>query len=116
MSDLVVTHPELTDARFLVVSVHGALDQRSGPELVAATLGAVTPGTRVVVLDLSDVEFCSSAGMNALVQLDRAATAMGAACALAALPVRLARRLELTGLNQVLRCYPDVAAATADPS
>lgn len=77
-----------------------------------------------VVLDLSGVTFCDSAGLNALLAAHRIATSNRASLVLACVPPQLRRVLDLTGADQVLAVHDTVADAVtalggeplADPS
>lgn len=51
-----------------VVHVHGEVDQATAPELEAAIEKAMTAGTGDLVIDLSDVSFLDSGGMNVFVR------------------------------------------------
>jgi anti-sigma B factor antagonist len=66
-----------------------------------------------LVLDLSQVGFCDSAGLSALIGLWHAAQAVGGALRLANVPDRLMRMLVLTGVDTILPVHATAAEAVA---
>jgi anti-sigma B factor antagonist len=73
---------------------------------------ALDAGTEVLVVDMTATEFCDSAGVQALVRAVHRAAAGGSGLRLAAGTHPVRRVLELTGADQVIDTYPDLAAAT----
>ena len=73
----------------------------------------VAPPARIVLLDLSDVTFCSSSGLGVLVVAAREAAAHGIDLRLvgAGRPVR--RPMQVTGLDSQFLSFSTVAAALA---
>ncbi|GAA2980671.1 STAS domain-containing protein [Streptomyces fulvorobeus] len=102
------THGSLT-----VTTVTGEISFRTAPHLRARGLELIGQGHHQLVLDLSDVGFCDSAGLSALIGIWHAAQGAGGTLALAAVPDRLMRVLTLTGLHTVLPAYATVADALA---
>ncbi|WP_406123658.1 STAS domain-containing protein [Streptomyces canus] len=80
---------------------------------VEKSKGLLSRGVRFVVLDLSAVSFCDSAGLNVLIGAWRQADAGGVVLALACVPEPVRRILQMTGADQVLRVYGTVADAEA---
>ncbi|MFH9352843.1 STAS domain-containing protein [Kitasatospora sp. NPDC017646] len=58
-------------ARTTVVRLSGELDVLTASELVPELLGLASDGDRELVLDLSGVSFCDSAGASAFLQVNR---------------------------------------------
>ena len=85
----------------LVLWLAGRLGLASAATLVAAVTDAVARGDRHLVLDLTSVDYASSAGLNALeAAADRCAETHGSLVLRAVTePVRLA--LELGGLSRL---------------
>jgi anti-sigma B factor antagonist len=81
---------------------------RVGAEL-ATVLGA---GTQVLVVDMTGTRYCDSAGLQALVRAQQRATAAGTGLRLAASAAAVLRVMQLTGADQVIDVYPNLAAAT----
>ncbi len=63
-------------------------------------------GARIVVADLSATGFCDSAGITALVTVQKKAKANGAVVQVIAGSPQVLRIFELTGLDQVLDVFP----------
>ncbi|MET9364617.1 STAS domain-containing protein [Streptomyces sp. NPDC006632] len=96
-----------------VVRVGGEMDYESAPFFRARLLAEIAQGQRRVVLDLSAMSFCDSAGLNVLVAVWREAHATGVVVVLACVAASLRRMLSITGLSDVLRAYRTVAEAEA---
>ncbi|MDQ0306720.1 anti-anti-sigma factor [Kitasatospora herbaricolor] len=98
----------------LVLDVAGDLVQGTGPLLHAAVSGALDahPSPRELVMDLSELRFCDSGGLNALVRAHHHARAAGTELHLLNPTTPVAFLLHLTGVAQVLRVSPNPAAAT----
>lgn len=66
---------------------------------------------RCIVLDLAQVAFCDSAGLNVLLDLRLQAEQENTVLFLACVPATLRRVLEITGSGQVLRVFGTVTDA-----
>ncbi|WP_246212728.1 STAS domain-containing protein [Streptomyces abyssomicinicus] len=104
---------EETHGPLAVAAVGGEIDFHTAPMLRSRVLELIEQGRVRLVLDLSQVGFCDSAGLNALINIWHAAQSQGGAMALAAVPARLDRMLKLTGLDTVLAIHPTAADAIA---
>lgn len=95
----------LTPSRTSVlVSVAGELDLVTGPAFCDA-LTDVSLANEDVVADVSRLEFCDCAGLNALIRTRRWVAAHGARLWVHGVPPHLARLLALTGSNRAIeRC------------
>lgn len=98
-----------------VVVMPAEIDVLSSPsvENLLATLLAEVPA--VVTADLSQTDFCDSAGVHVLARAHRTAAGAGTELRLCIGDSPCARILELTGLDQVLPVYPDVRQSLATP-
>ncbi|WP_455355696.1 STAS domain-containing protein [Streptomyces sp. SYSU K217416] len=96
-----------------LVSVTGDIDIETAPVLRAGALDLIDQGHPHLILDLSPVAFCDSSGLNALIGILRCARDAGGSLALSAVPDRLARLLDLTGVSQLMPAHPDAEAALA---
>jgi len=76
----------------------GSIDLTTRQSLVDAGSGALIEGA-LLRLDMADVEFIDSTGIGALLELGRAATAKGARLEISRRSPRVARVLEVTGLD-----------------
>ncbi|GGV07484.1 anti-sigma factor antagonist [Streptomyces litmocidini] len=95
-----------------VLELLGELDYATAPELrdVLATV-TLRPGQRLV-MDLAGMEFCDSSGLTALIIARNHAHAARADIALAAVPARTLRLMNIAGLDQIFSLHPDSDVAT----
>ncbi|KUN89914.1 hypothetical protein AQJ66_02280 [Streptomyces bungoensis] len=97
----------------LVAKVHGAMDYVSQPELRERLNQLIARAEPAVVLELTNVSSCDSAGLNVLLEAHREAQRAAVALVLACVPVTLRRVLDMTGADQVLRVFDTVPDAEA---
>ncbi|MFJ9775820.1 STAS domain-containing protein [Kitasatospora sp. NPDC101157] len=90
-------------ARTTVVRLRGELDMLTASELVPELLGLAGDGDRELVLDLSGVSFCDSAGASAFLQVNRRLT-KGTRLFLRGVTRQPAKVLRLLGLHRSLPC------------
>ncbi|MEU9234488.1 STAS domain-containing protein [Streptomyces subrutilus] len=100
-----------TDGDLALAHVAGQLDIDTAPHLRTQALDLIEQGHRHLILDLQAVTFCDSSGFNALVGIFRCAKAADGTLVLAAVPDRLQRMLNLTGLSALLPAHPTAAHA-----
>ncbi|MFI6334905.1 STAS domain-containing protein [Streptomyces sp. NPDC050535] len=100
-----------TDGDLALAQVAGDLDVATAPHLRAQALALIEQGHRHLILDLAAVTFCDSSGFNALVGIYRCAKTADGTLVLAAVPDRLERLLDLTGLSTLLPAHPTAAHA-----
>jgi anti-sigma B factor antagonist len=110
------SHP--VPARFVgsavtIVSPEGDIDSATAAPLRAAIGEQVAAGAKHVVLDLSGVDFMSSAGLALLIAERESAIAREGELRLAGVPRTAGRALSLTGLTELFDTYPDADAAAA---
>ncbi|TKS99096.1 STAS domain-containing protein [Streptomyces lasalocidi] len=94
-----------------VASVSGEIDLHTAPGFRTRVLALIDQGDHHLILDLSGVSFCDSAGLGALIGIWHGAQEAGGSLALAAVPDRLMRMLTLTGVDSLLPHYPSTADA-----
>lgn len=97
----------------LVARVSGEMDYTTDPVFRPRFKELIARGDRFIVLDLSGVSFCDSAGLNVLIGTWRQADAGGAVVVLACVPQPLRRILQMTGADQLLRVYDTATEAEA---
>ncbi|MFI8193892.1 STAS domain-containing protein [Streptomyces sp. NPDC085946] len=105
---LTTTH---TDGHLAVLCVGGEIDTHTAPALRKEALDVIAQGHPHLILDLTGITFCDSSGFNALIGIMRCATAANGSLTLAAVPDRLSRMLDLTGLSTLMPSYPSTEAA-----
>ena len=96
-----------------VVRLRDALDAAAVPALRERLIGLLRPGMRLLVLDLSRVRSCDSAGLAVLVGAQRRARLLGIVLRLAVPSPPVAKLLRLTGLDRSLTICPDLGRALA---
>lgn len=84
----------------IIARLEGDLDIASTPALRERLLGVLSPGVRLLVIDLSGVSFCDVAGLAVLIGTQRRARARGIIVRLAAPRPQMARLLRITGLDR----------------
>jgi anti-sigma B factor antagonist len=101
---------EIIDGPVPMIQVRGELDLSTAPGL-CQTVETVADRGRLLI-DLSELSFCDSTGLRALVGAVREVEINGGKAALAVPPGGpLDRILELTGLGEFLRVTPSVEDA-----
>ncbi|MFB7379433.1 STAS domain-containing protein [Kitasatospora purpeofusca] len=107
--------PQPVDDGAAVCVLVGDLDIETLPPAEQALDEALRTRPSVLVVDLEQVGFCDSSGLNLLLKTRLSATAAGAELRLAAASPTVLRLLELTGADTVFRLHPSVADALAAP-
>ncbi|MFJ1733435.1 STAS domain-containing protein [Streptomyces sp. NPDC088254] len=107
---LTVQHPRPDLA---IATVAGDVDMDTADTLRRKASEIVQQRCPHLVLDLSQVSFCDSAGLSALIGLWHAAQAVGGALRLANVPDRLMRMLVLTGVDTILPVHATTSEAVA---
>jgi anti-sigma B factor antagonist len=92
-----------TDDGAAVIAVSGELDLASGPELEAELDQFRGPDTRLVVIDLRQLEFMDSTGLSILVRAHQRLAAEGCEVGLVRGSQQVQRLLDLTGVAERLR-------------
>jgi anti-anti-sigma factor len=94
-----------------IASLEGELDIATVPELRERLFGVLSPGVRLLIIDLSGVSFCDVAGLAVLIGTQRRATVGGIAVRVAAPQPQVAKLLHLTGLDRRLTIGATLADA-----
>ncbi|OBI42307.1 hypothetical protein A5707_06560 [Mycobacterium kyorinense] len=108
------SHPELDDSNFkvdetwvdhlVVVSVSGDVDIASTPRLTEAIDAARAKGPSGVIIDLSNVDFFASAGVNVLIAAHSGIAQSGHFAVVADGPATH-RPLTLLGVDEIMPLY-----------
>ncbi|MEU6969041.1 STAS domain-containing protein [Kitasatospora aureofaciens] len=101
------------DGPVRIVHVAGELDHESADGLCGALARPVEDGIERIVLDLGELGFCDSTGLNVLLHARLDAEAVGLRLELAGLHPAVTRLFAVTGADTVLRIHPDLGAALA---
>jgi len=83
-----------------IATLEGDLDIATVPELRERLLGLLSPGVRLLIIDLSGVSFCDVAGLAVLIGTQRRATARGIVVRLAGPRPLVVKLLRVTGLDR----------------
>lgn len=88
--------------------LNGRVDSSTAPQLTDALDGITGNGRYKIVLDMSDLEYMSSAGFRALLSSQRVCKRYNRGeIVLAAVPERIQEALELAGFTELFKTYSD---------
>jgi anti-anti-sigma factor len=87
------------------------LDASVSPELKGEFLILCTPETKQLVVDLSEVEFCDSSGLSALLIAERKMRENGGVVKLAGLHKKVLTLIKISHLDRAFQIYDTVAKA-----
>ena len=107
--------PTQSTGCWTVARLAGEIDIDTGPLLRDALLAAINAGSHHLVLDMSDVEFIDSSGLNVLVATFRRAQLVGGALRLVITDNRVLDTFRITGLDTFFPIYPSVDEAVRVP-
>ncbi len=88
-----------------VVALHGDLDIDSAPQVCACLDEARLNGERKILLDLSDMSFCDSQGLRALIEEQKEMRVAGKRFGIVEPSEEAMRILEILGVREFLRLY-----------
>jgi anti-anti-sigma factor len=87
------------------------LDASVSSELKGEFLILCVPGVNVLVVDLSEVEFCDSSGLSALLIAERKMREVGGSVRLAGLNKKVMTLVKISHLDRAFQIYDTVAKA-----
>lgn len=96
-----------------VIKLTGSLDAVTTSDFDTEWKARLDEGATKVVVDLSGVDYISSAGLRGVLMLAKTAKAKGVAIAFCGMQAMVADMFKLSGFSAILAIYPDVAAALA---
>lgn len=106
---------EITTKKFKscdMVVVKGRVDSSTAPQLTEALEGITGDGRFKIVLDMSDLEYMSSAGFRALLSSQRVCKRYNRGeIVLAVVPERVKEALELAGFTELFKTFDDAVEA-----
>lgn len=97
-----------------VVSIAGSIDALTAAEVTKYLEQELEGDQARILVDLSGVEFMSSAGLRALLAALKQSRQKGGDLCLAAPKPGVERVLKMSGFTNILRTYPTVDEAVAD--
>jgi anti-sigma B factor antagonist len=95
----------------VAVALSGEIDIITAPEVRDALAGATSEAVTGIVVDLSEVTFLDAAGLGALAGGAYRARHLPGGLRLVAVPPRVLRLLNITGLDRHLAAFPPPAPA-----
>lgn len=102
-----------TEPEAVVVAAAGDLDLGTAPLLRTRARAALDNRPGALVVDLSGIAFCGSAGLQVIAELVAATRAAGLPFAVVADGYAVRRALEITRLDATLSLHPTLAHARA---
>lgn len=106
---------EITTKRFNncdMVVVRGRVDSSTAPQLTEALESVTGDGRYKIVLDMSGLEYMSSAGFRSLLASQRVCKRYNRGeIVLAVVPERIQEALELAGFTELFKTYGDTVEA-----
>ena len=93
-----------------IVAIAGNLDSTTSPE-AQKKLDAVVAGARKVVLDFSELDYISSAGLRVLLGAAKQLRASGGTLRMFGLNQSVREVFEISGFSAILAVYPTEAEA-----
>ena len=90
-----------------VVAPHGDMDMATVGEFERVAGHLVGSGQTSLMVDLSDVAFCDSSGINGLIRVKKACDAAGGHLSLSSPQPQVRNVLRLTGLTEFLSVPPE---------
>ncbi len=95
-----------------LVSVSGRVDSFTAPQLAEALDGNMNEGQHKIILDLSGLEYMSSAGLRVLINTQKNCKRYNRGeVVLACVPQRIYEALELAGFVPLFKFFDDVTSA-----
>jgi len=95
-----------------IVAIAGSLDSTTAPE-AQKSLDAVLAGANKVVLDFSELDYISSAGLRVLLGAAKKLRASGETLRMFGLNQSVREVFEISGFSAILSVYPSEAEALA---
>jgi anti-sigma B factor antagonist len=105
-----ITAKQFKNCDMLVVS--GRIDSSTAPQFTEALEGVTGSGRYKIVLDMTDLEYMSSAGFRALLSSQRDCKRYNRGeVVLASVPERVQEALELAGFTELFKTFPETVEA-----
>jgi anti-sigma B factor antagonist len=109
---------EITSKQFKhcdLLTVTGRVDSATSPKLGEALDAIVNEGRFKIAIDLTGLEYMSSAGFRALISAQRNCKRYNRGeVVLACVPTNINAALELAGFTALFRIFPDVTTAVGN--
>lgn len=99
------------EQEFSVVAINGRLDAVTSPELEKSCSALIEQGQNRLILDLTALDYVSSAGLRSVLAAAKKAKAAGGTLVLCGLSGLVQEVFTISGFDSFLPVYDDVAAA-----
>jgi anti-sigma B factor antagonist len=106
-------YPVLWIGQVAVVTLPAEIDVTIADTVRDELLAILGQGATLLIADLSQTEFCDSAGVSALVRAYRQASTSESAIRLVVGTPAVQRVLSITGVDRLVDVFPSVAASLA---
>ena len=103
------------DGAYLVLAASGRMDTLTAPEFEAKCLACLEAGSKRLVVDLSSLEYISSAGLRSILAAAKKLKAAGGDIAFCALSGIVAEVFAVSGFNKLLPVFATREQALARP-
>lgn len=98
-----------------LLTISGRVDSNTAPQLAEALEEITGNGRYKIVLDMTDLEYMSSAGFRALLSNQRECKKLSRGeIVLAAVPKRVQEALELAGFTELFKTFPEAVEAVGN--
>jgi len=95
----------------MVVSVNGRMDAASAPDFEKNMQEMIDSGKRAFAVDLSELEYISSAGLRAILSIAKRLKALNGNLCIASLRGPVKEVFEISGFSSIIPIYDNVDAA-----
>lgn len=95
----------------LVLQPLGRIDGGTAGSFETASLALIEAKTAHVVIDMSDVDYLSSAGLRSLLIIAKRVKSEGGVASLCGLAGNVAEVIAMSGFDSIYRVFPDAGAA-----
>jgi len=97
-----------------IVAIAGNVDALTAGEVTQYLSGRINAETKQIILDLSQVDFMSSAGLRMILTALKASRQLGGDLYLAGAQSSLEKMLKVSGFTSILKAFPTVEAAAVE--
>lgn len=98
---------------YFIISLGGRLDIGNSAQFEAICLEWIKQGKLQLVLDFSTLEYISSAGLRSILAATKKVKSLGGNLSLCGLSGLVEEVITVSGFDNILKVYPDVAQATS---
>jgi anti-anti-sigma factor len=97
-----------------IVTIAGSVDALTAGEVIQYLTNTISAGRKQIVLDLSQVDFMSSAGLRAILVILKESRKQGGNLYLASAQPGVERILQMAGFTSIVKTFSSVDAAAAE--